>query len=148
MSLIRQGAASLWTSLILVSSTTAVLQTGLLDRNGEATRGQERSELLKLPTVSVPKLQDGEVKGYVVVKLSATVVGMDPGARVDAYIVDEAFRSLWERPLLELQGSEKGRLESLTKQVIERVNARLAKGKLRDLLVQEWAWVAKQDARQ
>lgn len=148
MSLIRQGTASLWTSLVLVCSTAAALHTGVLARGGEAARGQERTDTLKLPTVSVPKLQDGEVKGYVVAKLSAVVVGGDPASKVDAYIVDEAFRSIWERPLAELQGSEKGRLASLTREVVERVNARLGKGKVQDLLVQEWAWVAKQDARQ
>lgn len=144
----RQSAASLWTSLILVCSTAAALHTGLLARNGEAARGQERSETVKLPTVSVPKLHDGEVKGYVVAKFSAVVVGGESGSRVDAYIVDEAFRSIWERPLRELQGNEKGKLASLTQEVIERVNGRLARGKVQELLVQEWAWIAKQDARQ
>lgn len=143
----RSLALAAWVCLTMAGSMWAALHLGVLAVVGDAGHKPGRTEHVRLPPVSVPVLADGHVRGYVVARFTAITTDAEPGARIDLFVVDEIFRSIYSLGLRDLEVGEKSRLAELTKGIIQRLNERLGRPVVRELLVQEWAWVGKKNAR-
>lgn len=131
----------------MAAAMGATLHLGWLAAAGDAPRPKGRVETAKLPPVSVPMLVDGQVRGYVIARFSVVTVDADPSLKVEAFVVDEIFRSIYSSAIRDLDGGDKTRMSGLTNGIVERVNSRLGRPFVRELLVQEWSWIGKQDAR-
>lgn len=143
----RLTMAAVWFCVVMTCTSLGVLKAGLLVRHGDATQKNAQVETIKLPPVSVPLLSEGEVRGYILARFAAVVAGRDASAKIDVYIIDEIFRSLYGLAPRQVQTDETGQIATLTKGIIDRVNTRLGASQVRELLVLEWTWVSKQDAR-
>jgi hypothetical protein len=107
-------------------------------------------EYRKTKVINVPMIAEGDVQGYIMAQFVFTT---DAGAlkkltmQPEVFIQDEAFRSLYADPKLDFRHLEKYDITALTKTLVQRVNARLEMSVVKDVLVQEFNYVSKEDMR-
>jgi len=98
----------------------------------------EGLQYTSLPTLSVPVLQDGAVKGYVVVRMVYTAdssVLSNMASEPDPFISDEVFRSLYARAETSFGRLVRFDLGEFAEEVRVRVNERMGDDVVQDLLV-------------
>ena len=112
------------------------------------TKKEVKIEQRKTPTMNVPIVKEGAVQGYVIAQFVYTVdadavktLSLPP----EAYLIDEAFRALYSDDKLDFRKLEKYDLTNLTKQLLHRVQERMGNDVVKEVLVQEFNFVAKDD---
>ena len=108
-------------------------------------------ELRKARALNIPIVAEGAVQGYVVAQFSfavdktaASKLAISP----EAILLDEAFRTIYSDDRLNFRHLEKYDLNRLTKDLVARVQVRLASDAVKDVIVQEFHFVALRDLRQ
>jgi hypothetical protein len=108
-------------------------------------------ELKKTREINVPKIRDGAVKGYIVAELSYVVdsaaVKKNP-LPPDAFIVDEAFRYIYDDNTIDFDHLDAFDLAKMTKALIKNVNARLNAEVVVDMGIQEFTFLSAAQAKQ
>jgi hypothetical protein len=108
-------------------------------------------EFKKTKEIDVPKIRDGVVKGYIVVQLSYVV---DDNAQKktplppDPFIVDEAFRYIYDDNTIDFDHLDAFDLAKMTKALIKNVNARLNAEVVVDMGIQEFTFLSAAQAKQ
>ncbi|WP_321503967.1 hypothetical protein [Breoghania sp.] len=102
----------------------------------------------KTRAINVPMIANGRLQGYVVAQFVFTADAAAL-ARLSVpphpFVVDEAFRLLYEDRTLDFQNLERYDIESLTRQIRERVNTRMNGELIHDVLVEELNYFSKED---
>jgi hypothetical protein len=145
--MMRQTVGAVWVCAVMLGATFATLSSKILSPRADLASKEAVFETIKLPPFSVPMISEGEVKGYALARFAAVVSKREASAKRDAYIIDEVFRSLYGLGPSQLQREEAGQIANVTKGIVERVNTRAGLQLVRELLVLEWTWVDKRDAR-
>ncbi len=107
-------------------------------------------EYKKTKVINVPMIADGGVQGYVMAQFVFTA---DAGAsknlsvQPEVFIQDEAFRALYSDEKLDFRHLEKYDITGLTKALVQRVNERLGLSLVKDVLVQEFNYVSRDDMK-
>ena len=108
-------------------------------------------EARKTKEINVPKIRDGTVKGYVVAQLSYVVdtaaIKKSP-VPPDAFVVDEAFRYLYDDSTIDFDHLDAFDLNKMTKTLIKNVNARLNAEIVVDMGIQEFTFLSSAQAKQ
>jgi hypothetical protein len=108
-------------------------------------------ESKKTKEIDIPKIRDGVVKGYVVVQLSYVV---DANAEKktpvppDPFIVDEAFRYIYDDHSIDFDHLDAFDLNKMTKALVKSVNARLNAPIVVDMGIQEFTFLSATQAKQ
>jgi hypothetical protein len=98
----------------------------------------------------VPKISDGTIQGYVIVELSYS---LDTGAIKNAnappevFLLDEAFRYIYADDTIDFDNMKKYDLQKFTKNLVQSVNARMGGAIVKDVLIQEFNYMTKQDMK-
>ena len=141
----------LWACLMTLASsyaTTYVRSTYLKDG---APKSTEAVESKKTKEIDIPKIVDGVVKGYVVTQFAYVV---DAAAMKklpiapDAFIVDEAFRYIYNDDSIDFDNLQKYDLQKLSKTLIKNVNARLKSDVVVDVAIQEFTFLSSAQVKQ
>jgi len=107
-------------------------------------------ELKKTKEFDVPKIRDGAVKGYIVAQLSY-IVDNSAAAKAplppDAFVVDEAFRYVYDDPSIDFDHLETFDLNKMTKTLVKNVNARLGADVITDIGIQEFTFLTVAQAK-
>ena len=100
--------------------------------------------------ISVPMIKDGSVQGYVVAQFVYTIdaatlkrLSVPP----EVFLLDEAFRTIYSDTSLDFQHLEKYDINKLTRNLIQQVNTKLKGDLIKDVLVDEFNYISKQDAQ-
>ncbi|KQO69550.1 hypothetical protein ASF22_02775 [Methylobacterium sp. Leaf87] len=104
----------------------------------------------KLPPINVPMVVDGKVQGYIVAVLVFTA-----DARLmhtlpvppNAFVVDETFRQIYADPQIDFKRLSRYNVTQRLAEVRKAVNARLGADVVKDVLVEEFNFVAKREVR-
>ncbi|KQP72226.1 hypothetical protein ASG60_02205 [Methylobacterium sp. Leaf469] len=104
----------------------------------------------KLPPINVPMVADGKVQGYIVAVLVFTA-----DARLmhtlpvppNAFVVDETFRQIYADPQIDFKRLSRYNVTQRLAEVRKAVNARLGADVVKDVLVEEFNFVAKREVR-
>jgi hypothetical protein len=108
-------------------------------------------EFKKTKEIDVPKIRDGVVKGYIVVQLSYVV---DDNAQKktplppDPFIVDEAFRYIYDDPAIDFDHLDAFDINKMTKSLISNVNTRMTAPVVVDIGIQELTFLSTAQAKQ
>lgn len=108
-------------------------------------------EAKKTKEISVPKIRDGVVKGYVVAQLSYVVdseAAKKSQIPADAFVVDEAFRYIYEDSSIDFDHLEAFDLKKMTAALIKNVNARMSADVVVDVGIQELTFLTAAQAKQ
>ena len=104
----------------------------------------------KLPPINVPMVADGKVQGYIVAVLVFTA-----DARLmhtlpvppNAFVVDETFRQIYADSTIDFKRLSRYNVTQRLAEVRKAVNARLGADVVKDVLVEEFNFVAKREVR-
>lgn len=104
----------------------------------------------KTPPINVPMIRDGKLNGYTVVQLVYTAdserlkaMPVPPGL----YVADEALRALYGDDSIDLDHIQRHDLKALAASVREKVNVRMESDVVRDVLVEQINYFARDALR-
>ncbi|MFI5010902.1 MAG: hypothetical protein ACHQAY_01000 [Hyphomicrobiales bacterium] len=107
-------------------------------------------EYKKIKPINVPMIADGAVQGYIVVQFVLTTsaaASKKLSVPPEVFLQDEAFRAIYSDATLDFRHLEKYDITKLTKTLVQRVNERLDTDVVKDILVQEFNYVSKDDMK-
>ncbi|MBO0734192.1 MAG: hypothetical protein J2P49_07745 [Methylocapsa sp.] len=149
--MIRLVACCLW--LIAVTALAAyIAATWNFNEPGVAALAKKSAGIQgkKIAPVNVPMISNGAVEGYVVAQF--VYLADEDGLRgvsvpPEDFIADEAFRVLYGSQI-DFHHLEKYDVDQLTKTIAQRVNQRLGKNIVTDILVAEFNYIPKRELAQ
>lgn len=103
-----------------------------------------------LKTITVPIIQEGQIRGYISADFSVVGAEQDPhqkGLDTEGYVLDEAYRLIYAESTVEFQNIQKADLSKLTSDIKSRVNTRLGRDAIKDVLVRSFHYVSREDAQ-
>jgi flagellar basal body-associated protein FliL len=109
---------------------------------------QPKLQLMKTRMVSVPVLTDGQVLGYVVMRLQFTAdsdLVKASSVQPDAFVADEAFRLIYETTPNEIKTGRKQAIKELTANIAAGANKRMGRDVVKDIMIDSWTYLSKQD---
>jgi hypothetical protein len=146
--MIRLIASCAWICVVtLTSAYFGAMYTGGADQASPKPQQIEGLEHKKTQPISVPMIAGGGVAGYVVAQF---VYLIDPRALKqlsvppDVFITDEAFRMLYVEKV-DFNHLEKYDVPALTKSLVKKVNQRLGGDIVKDVLVEQFNYVPKDE---
>lgn len=147
--MIKLLGIGLWASALTFGSAYGVM-TYRLAQTGADGAAPASVEYIKTEMTSVPVIRQGAVTGYVVFQLAVALdeekkkhSAIDPAP----FIVDEAFRALYEEPALDFAHIERYKIAELMQGLIANINRRIGTDMVRDIMVQQLNYVDKKDIR-
>ena len=149
--MIRLLAIGLWACIVATGSSYAAGYW--LARHGKVAGSDETFQGLeykKTRTINVPVIAQGAVQGYVVAQFVYTIdskVLKTLSVPPEAFILDEAFRMIYAEEKLDFRKLGKIDLGRMTQQLVERVDARVKGGVVKDILIQDFNYVGKDELR-
>jgi hypothetical protein len=148
---IKLIAVGVWAILVTVGAAFGAIELGLVQiLIQDKDKVSARSETLNTPTISVPIMQGGTVVGYILAKFAVSVrlePGVTTGGRLADLVADEAFKVIYEKSAEDVSDARKPALAALTKAIQDGINAREKKDRVQDVLIKEWSYLKKEDAR-
>jgi hypothetical protein len=138
---------ALWVSTItaLASHTAAHWQNAHAAAPSAETAPQI-FEYRKTRVINVPIVGEGALLGYVIVQFlygvnikAAEKLNVSP----DAFIMDDAFRTLYGDPSLDFRHLEKYDITGLTTRIKAMVNDKLGQGLVKEILIQDFSYMPK-----
>ena len=104
----------------------------------------------KLPAINIPMVADGKVQGYIVAVLVFTAdarlmhtLSVPP----NAFVVDETFRQIYADQQIDFRRLAKYNVTQRLAEIRAKVNERLGSDVVKDVLVEEFNFVAKREVR-
>jgi hypothetical protein len=144
----RLVISCLWICAVTLASayTMIVVKT----RHAEAAANAEIDKVgyEKTRPINVPMIANGTVQGYVIAQFAYTSDTVDKkqvSVPIEAFLLDEAFKALYADDKFDFKHLEKYDIAALTKNLIERVNLRLNGPVVKDVLVEEFNYISKED---
>lgn len=144
--MIRLVASCLWICIVTAASIYVGGAFGL-GFSGEREKGLEGLEHKRTAPINIPMIVNGTIEGYVVAQFAYLIdrknvkqLSVPP----DAFIADEVFRTLYADQM-EFNHLEKYDMPALTRELMRKVNQRLGGDIVKDVLVEEFNYVPKQD---
>jgi len=126
--MIKTLFVALWACLITLAASYGI-HTVLQSRaDAPPPADTTASESRKTKEINIPIIRDGAVRGYVVLQLSYVVdlaVAKKLPVEPDAFVVDEAFRYVFDDDKIDFAHLDKIELERMTRTLVSRVDARM-----------------------
>ncbi len=107
-------------------------------------------EYKRVPTITVPMIIDGQIKGYVIAKLVFTAdAGTLKKLSVDpvVFVVNDAFGEIYTNGRVEAGKISKYNLKDMTDRIKDKVNARLNGPVVQEILIDGINYIDKTDIR-
>jgi hypothetical protein len=140
-----------WACLMtLASSYAATYWKAEQSKAANAEQSSKNIEYRKTKEFTVPKISNGEIQGYIVAQLSFAVdaeVEKHVSAPPEAFLLDEAFRYIYNDDSMDFDNLRKYDLQKLTTSLKQSVNARLNANLVKDVLIQEFNYMSRSDIK-
>ncbi|MBO0661231.1 hypothetical protein LQ948_01480 [Jiella sp. MQZ9-1] len=101
-------------------------------------------------SVTIPMISDETIKGYILARFVYTIdgtIGNKLKVPPDPFILDEVFRRLYSTDNFDFDHPEKFDLKALTDGIRDAVNKRYGMKLVHELMVEQFDYIAKKDAR-
>jgi hypothetical protein len=151
--LTRIAITSVWACFVLIFAGSAVSYNQLTaDLNGleAAAPLSSGTETVKIRQVSVPMMRDGVLQGYIVAKFSAIVSIQKMKhlrTKIEDLMVDEIIKQLFSMSGPNASYEVNSNLKDFTVSISREVNRKAAMELVHDILVNEFAFIEKNQAR-
>lgn len=151
MLMLKLILAGVWSCFVALGSVYATQEIRSRKSAHPAAPAAAALEPRKTREINVPKIADGAIKGYVVVSFAYIV---DPAsldrsrAPPDAYVVEEAFRAIYDDDTIDFSRPKKYDFKILTDAIRKNINARLKSDVIVDVMLQELHFIPGSDVRQ
>jgi len=146
--MLKLALSCLWICIVTLGSAYTMILMKSHHAEASVPAKIDRVGYEKTRPINVPIIANGLVEGYVIVQLSYTV-NADDGKKanipIEAFLLDEAFKTLYADEKLDFRHLEKYDVASLTQNLIKKVNGRLNNPLVKDVLVEEFNYISKED---
>jgi len=108
----------------------------------------QRLDVRKLKPLTVPVIAGGALKGYVSAEFTMVSPQTDkhePELDLESFFLDEAFRLIYADMKIDFTDIQKSDLAVLTSQITANVNQRMGKMAVKETLVRNFTFVARED---
>jgi hypothetical protein len=148
--LVKMLVLALWvTAITALASQTASHWQSARAAAPSAENAPRTFEYRKTRVINVPIIAEGALLGYVIVQFlyginvkAAEKLNVSP----DAFIMDDAFRTLYGDPSLDFRHLEKYDITGLTTRIRSMVNDKLGQGLVKEILIQDFSYMPKDQA--
>jgi hypothetical protein len=140
-----------WACLATLASSYATIYFRATLTKSAVEQSAATTEARKTKEINIPKIRNGALKGYVVTQFVYTVNGAAEKKLPfppEAFVVDEAFRCIFNDDSIDLENLKKYDLEKFADTVIKNVNARLKSDVIQDLAIQEFTFLTAAEVKQ
>ena len=137
--------SAIWVCLITAGSLYATV----VWKSGQKGLGEHEEffgglDYVKSPTISVPIIDGGKIRGYVVAEFVYTAKASllkQLSVPPDVFLTDEAFRTIYGNRQVDFDNLEKYDLDTLRKSIAANVNIRFGSELIQDVLVEQFNYV-------
>ena len=150
--MIRLVLAGLWVCILTAGTSYAVAywkeNGGVLSARDEHLDGLQSQ---KTRVLSVPMVENGAVQGYIVARFVYTVetkTMQQFDIPPEPFVVDEAFRRIYADERLDFRKLARYDLSILTTAIKQRVNERMQAEIVRDVLIEDFNYVSREELQQ
>ena len=150
--MIKLIAVGLWVACVALGSSyvMASMAGGSSDEAGEEVSYFVGLDYRTTDNITIPMISDAAIQGYILARFVYTIDGKTVAqlkVPPDPFILDEAFRRLYATEGFDFAKPERFDLPALTKDIREAVNARYGSNLVRDILVEQFDYIAKSEVR-
>ncbi len=138
----------LWICVVTLASAYTMVVIKTHHAEASVPSKIDRVGYEKTHPINVPIISAGKVQGYVIAQFAYTTSGDDgkkASVPIEAFLLDEAFKALYADEKLDFKHLEKYDVASLTKGLIQKVNVRLNGDVVKDVLIEEFNYISKED---
>lgn len=150
--MIKPILIGIWISGVTLGACYAAINWQAGQQTAESKEDKYLGKLEQVQTraINVPVISDGAIQGYVVAQFAFTVettllkrLSIQP----ESFLLDEAFKIIYNGDLLQFRTMTKGDLPKLAQRIVENVNQRFGGDFVHDVLIQELNFVPRDQAR-
>lgn len=139
----------IWVTLVALGTAygAAVYMPGMLAPKPAAAPALE---VQKTRVLNVPLIAGGGVQGFVAMQFGYTIDGATLKTLhvpPEAYLLDEAFRTVYSDNTLDFHNLAKYDLAKLTSHLVESTNAHLGAPLVKDVLIEQFSYIPKDAAK-
>ena len=148
--MLQQILIGLWMCAISLGATYAGFWYKTRPAPAPSAAHDANTKAQDLKTITVPIIQDGQIRGYISADFSVVGAEQDPhskGLDTEGYVLDEAYRLIYAESTIEFQNIQKTDLTKLTGDIKSRVNARLGREAIKDVLVRSFHYVPREEVQ-
>lgn len=113
-----------------------------------AKQDESQFQMMRTRMVSVPLLSNGEVLGYIVTRLQfladMNLVKLST-VQPEVFVADEAFRQIYVKAPEDMKSGRKQVINELAENVAASANKRIGRNVVKDVMIDSWAYLSKQD---
>lgn len=150
--MIKLIAVGLWVACVALGSSyvMASMAGGNTEEEVEEASFFVGLDYRTTDNITIPMISDAAIQGYILARFVYTIDGRTVAqlkVPPDPFILDEAFRRLYATEGFDFAKPERFDLPALTRDIREAVNARYGSELVRDILVEQFDYIAKSDVR-
>lgn len=149
--MIRLVLSGLWVCFVTLAASYAAANFKVGGRAPAAADQLKGVQVQTTPTITVPMIKNGAVQGYVVAQFAFTIEAATRkrlSVPPQVFLSDAAFRTIYSDPSLDFRHLQKYDINKLTRSLIRQTNRKLKGQVIKDILVREFNFVSKEDARE
>ncbi len=148
--MLRIFLIGLWIGAVSLGSTYAGAYWKRRSLSPQTDQVKEKIEVKKVRPITAPVIAGGALRGYVSAEFSYVLdnsaIGQD-GLDIESYFMDEAFKLIYSESNIDFDQLEKVDVDALTKKITAKVNERVGSHAVKETLVKNLAFIAKEDMR-
>jgi len=137
-----------WVLIVALASSYAAAYFDSVKRPADAEQGAIALQFDKTRVINVPMIAKGSVQGFVVAQFGYTVdavmlkkIQVSP----EAFLLDEAFRTLYSDDRLDFSHLERYDINKFTKHLVQATNERLGANLVKSVLIQDFTYFSKEE---
>lgn len=137
-----------WTCCVALGATYSAFYFRLQPSHNTSAAQDSHPKAQDMKTITVPIIRDGQIRGYVTADFS--IIGQEtdphlPGPEIEGYVLDEAYRLIYAESSVDFDSIQKTDLARLTSDIKSRVNRRLEREALQDILIRGFHYVPRDE---
>jgi len=146
--MIRHIIIGVWTCCATLGATYTAYYYRIRPSQITSTPNQSHPKTRDLKTITVPVIRDSQIRGYISADFSIICEETDqhqPALEFDGYVLDEAYRMIYSQTDIDFDTIQKTDLNQLISDIKSRVNHRLQREAIQDILIRSFHYVPRED---
>ena len=148
--MIKLLAVGLWVCAVTLGSSYVMASINSAPSEVAEPDYFEGLDYRKTENITIPMIKDSAIRGYILARFVYTIDGKTVAqlkVPPDPFILDEAFRRLYTTDGFDFDEPTRFDLSSLTDGIRDAVNARYSEELVKEILVDQFDYIAKDDIR-
>lgn len=137
-----------WVLIVALASSYAAAYFDSTKKPADAEQAAVTLQFDKTRVINVPMIAQGTVQGFIVAQFGYTVDAVmlkKMPVSPEAFLLDEAFRTLYSDDHLDFSHLERYDINKFTKHLVQATNERLGANLVKSVLIQDFTYFSKEE---